>query len=85
MHVMNPSSTAMSYLWRTDAASGEIMASSPEEALSLLRAYGEWAPTAERERRDVANGSWLLIGVKNPGATCPDWILQIGNFFGGAS
>ena len=48
------------YYWRTDAASGEVVARSPEAALERLIADGEWG-RGKREERDIADGAWLQI------------------------
>lgn len=48
--------------WRTDAASGEIQATSAEAALTQLIAEGEWAIVdSARERRDIRDGAWIAI------------------------
>lgn len=50
------------YSWSTDAASGELQATSVEEAVDELVAQGEWASLdSPREQRDIADGAWLLL------------------------
>jgi hypothetical protein len=59
---------ATTYYWRTDAASGEIMAASAEDALATLIAQGEWSSDPRREARDIADGAWLRIGKEREAA-----------------
>ena len=50
------------YSWSTDAASGELQATSVEAAVDALVAQGEWdALDSAREQRYIADGSWLLL------------------------
>ena len=50
------------YSWSTDAASGELQATSVEAAVDALVARGEWAARdSAREQRDIADGAWLLL------------------------
>jgi hypothetical protein len=56
------------YAWATDAASGHIDADNPQAALSMLIDQGEWAPLdSSRERRDIADGAWIMIGEDTAG------------------
>lgn len=48
------------YRWATDAASGTVVAKSIKHAIRKLIADGEWS-TGARERRYIADGSWLRI------------------------
>lgn len=56
------------YSWATDAASGEVQASDEHAVLDLLVAMGEWAAVGSaRERADIADGAYLMIGLDAPG------------------
>lgn len=53
---------ALTYRWRTDAASGEIVAPDAERALDCLVTQREWARVGSaREARDIEDGAWLTI------------------------
>ena len=50
------------YSWSTDAASGELQATSVEEAVEELVLRDKWASLdSPREQRDIADGAWLLL------------------------
>lgn len=50
------------YAWRTDAASGTVIASSIDAAVAQLVAEREWAALdSAQEQRDIADGAWLLV------------------------
>lgn len=51
---------AITYCWRTDAASGTITAVDEDAAVDALVAYGEWSSDA-REAREIADGAWLQL------------------------
>lgn len=52
--------TESTYRWATDAASGTIHATTPDDALARLIADNEWG-TGQREARDLADGAWLRV------------------------
>lgn len=50
------------YSWSTDAASGELKATSVEEAVQELVLRDRWASLGSpREQRDLADGAWLIM------------------------
>lgn len=50
------------YRWRTDAASGEVEAASPDAAVDRLIDLGEWSVIDSREEEDyISDGAWLLV------------------------
>lgn len=50
------------YRWRTDAASGTLIAANADLALAQIIDEAEWHPLdSKREQRDIANGAWLTI------------------------
>lgn len=57
------------YMWRTDAAHGDLQAESMDAAVAQLIAQGEWsAIDGRREARDIADGAWLLVRDTQTGA-----------------
>jgi hypothetical protein len=54
------------YQWCTDAAGGEIEASSAEDAICRLINMGEWSLLdSQQEADDLADGAWLLVNSQD--------------------
>lgn len=56
------SANLKTFHWRTDAASGEVQAETPQQVFNQLVWDREWADIdTAREQREIADGAFLLI------------------------